>query len=96
MGWADKYIEDLLGGKCVSFRPRGNSMTPLIKSGDLIHVHPDVNDLKIDDIVLCKVRGNQYLHLVKAVTKDKVLIGNNHGKINGWTPRNCIYGKKIS
>jgi hypothetical protein len=27
MGWATKYIEQLLQGKQVQFRPRGNSMS---------------------------------------------------------------------
>lgn len=36
------------------------------------------------DAVLCKVRGNVYVHLVKAVRGREYLIGNNVGGINGW------------
>ena len=31
------------------------------------------------DFVLCKVKGAEYLHLVKAIKTDRFLIGNNRG-----------------
>jgi len=90
-------IPKLQSGSEVTFKPHGNSMTPLIYSGDTVTVSPITPESKINvnDIVFCKVKGNIYLHLVKAVNGagDKFLIGNNHGKINGWTSRNKIYGK---
>lgn len=68
MGWATGYIARLKGGETVSFRPRGNSMLPKIHSGDLCTVAPvDPAALAVDDIVLCKVNGNEYPHLVKAI-----------------------------
>jgi hypothetical protein len=36
-----------------------------------------------DDIVLCRVSGNQYLHLVKAIQGERFQIGNKRGGING-------------
>ena len=92
MSWATPYIEQLLEGKTVSFRPRGNSMKGKVNSGDLVTVKPLDRPLKNGDIVLCKVRCNHYLHLVKAVRKSQVLIGNNRGRTNGWTPNSAIYG----
>ncbi len=69
-------------------------MTPLINSGDKIELKPcKIEHLAVGDIVLCRVNGNTYLHLVKAISDGRVQIGNNHGKINGWT--RTIYGKKI-
>ena len=44
------------------------------------------------DIVLCKVHGAEYLHLVKAVQDGRFQIGNNKGRINGWIGANGIYG----
>jgi hypothetical protein len=41
---------------------------------------------------LCKVKGNQYLHLIKAMQADRIQIGNNRGGINGWITRRQIYG----
>lgn len=95
MGWASKYIGFLQEGKDVTFRPRGNSMTGIIESGQLVTVSPLSNDAKIEkgDIVLCKVRGNEYLHIVKATRNGTYQIGNNRGLINGWTSRANIFGR---
>lgn len=93
MGWANNYIAKLQAGETISFRPRGNSMVPLIKSGDKCTVVPYTGqDLKKSDIVLCKVKGVQFLHLVTAVKGDQIQISNNHGHVNGWTPVKNIYG----
>jgi phage repressor protein C with HTH and peptisase S24 domain len=93
MGWATVYIAKLQQGETVRFRPKGNSMTGLVNSGDLVTVEPrkDRHPEK-GDIVLCKVMGNQYLHLVKGVDGNRVQIGNNRGGINGWTSLAQIYG----
>lgn len=71
-------------------------MLPIIKSGQKHKVAPvkDISELKINDIVFCKVKSVYYTHLVKAIDKQKgCLIGNNRGKINGWTKK--IFGKVI-
>ncbi len=104
MGWAEKYIQKLADGEEVSFRPKGNSMVPKINSGDLVTVSPDVldedNPPAKDDIVLCKVKGREYVHLVKAIKgegdKRRFLIGNNKGGTNGWIGLSAIYGKVIN
>jgi SOS-response transcriptional repressor LexA len=94
MGWANQHIEKLLNGETVQFRPRGNSMQGKVESGQLCTVNP-TNEIEIGDIVLCKVNGKQFLHLVKAIQGNRIQIGNNKGFINGWTSRNCVYGKLI-
>jgi hypothetical protein len=66
MGWASRYIKKLLARESVSFRPHGHSMTGRIESGQLCTVVPiDPGTLEVGDIVLCKVAGNEYLHIVK-------------------------------
>jgi hypothetical protein len=93
VGWANKYIETLQRGEPVKFRPRGNSMSGRIESGQMVTVAPvGSRVLKAGDIVLCKVNGIQYLHLVKAISGDRIQIGNNKGRINGWTSRRNIFG----
>ncbi|MBD3261334.1 MAG: hypothetical protein GF334_06550 [Candidatus Altiarchaeales archaeon] len=94
MGWATPYIEKLKQGETVSFRPRGNSMVPRIHSGQLCTVEPisDYGTLSKGDVVLCKVNGHQYLHLIKAVRGKRFQIENNKGKINGWAGSEQIYG----
>lgn len=96
MGWATGHIQKLLEGQVVQFRPRGNSMRGKIESGQLCTVSPVTGDIEVGDIVLCKVAGKQYLHLVKAIQGDRYQIGNNRGHINGWVGRNCIFGKLVS
>ncbi len=94
MGWALQYIEALSRGETVSFRPRGHSMSGKIESGQLCTVEPvDPATLVVGDIVLCKVRGSEYLHLVKAIRTGQFQIGNNRGGINGWITARTIYGK---
>lgn len=94
MGWASGYIAKLRAGETVSFRPRGHSMSPRIESGQLCTVAPvDVTTLRTGDIVLCKVRGAEYLHIVKAIQGERFQIGNNRGFINGWVGASAIFGK---
>ena len=93
MGWATGHIERLKKGETVSFRPRGHSMKGRIESGQLCTVEPLGDRVPaVGEIVLCKVNGTQYLHLVKAVQGSRFLIGNNRGGTNGWIGMNAIYG----
>jgi hypothetical protein len=94
MGWATNHIKELQEGNTVSFRPRGHSMSGRIESGQLCTVVPvDTKTLKVGDIVMCKVSGREYLHLVKSIQGTRFQIGNNKGNINGWTRSNSIFGK---
>lgn len=97
MGWADRHIARLMHGETVQFRPRGNSMTGKISSGQLCTVEP-LGDhvIAAGDIVLCRVGGAQYLHLVKAIQGERFQIGNNRGGINGWGIRRQIFGRLIA
>lgn len=98
MSWATPYIAQLLEGKTVSFRPRGNSMTGKISSGQLCTVEPikDIKTVRKGDIVLCKVGGAQYLHLVSSVSGERFQISNNHNHVNGWTTAKNIFGRLIN
>jgi len=95
MGWATHAIERLKNGETVIVKPRGHSMHGKIESGQAVIIRPITGDeiIKEDDIVLCKVRGMEYLHLVKGVKDGQYLIGNNRGCINGWISRHQIFGK---
>lgn len=95
MAWATHYIEKLKKGETVQFRPRGSSMKGKIESGQLCTVEPIKGELAAGDIVLCKVGGSQYLHLIKAIQGQRYQIGNNRGGINGWIGLNSIFGKLV-
>ncbi len=93
MGWASFHIERLKAGETVQVRPRGNSMSGKIESGQLCTIVPaDRRDIDVGDIVLCKVRGREYLHIVKAIQGARYQIGNNRGFINGWVGGNAVFG----
>ena len=90
--WKQKLLEE---GKTFETSEKGNSMTPIIKSGQKHILKPvKMSDVNIGDIVFCKCKKSYYTHLVKAKDEEKgCLIGNNKGGINGWTKQ--IYGKVI-
>jgi hypothetical protein len=86
-------IAALQSGKTVQIRPHGQSMRPKVCDGALVTVVPcQTTNLCVGDIVLVRVRRQVYLHLIKAITGQRFLIGNNHGRINGWVGPNAIYG----
>jgi hypothetical protein len=66
-----------------------------VESGQLCTVVPVSDALHVGDIILCKVNGRQYLHLIKAIQGDRYQIGNNRGRVNGWITRGSIYGKCV-
>lgn len=90
MNWK---VEKLAKGESFETSEKGNSMTPLIKSGQKHILSPiTLDNVEVGDIVFCKVNGRFYTHLVKAKNdKQGCQIGNNHGHINGWTKK--VYGK---
>lgn len=88
-------LEKLQKGETFTTKEFGNSMAPLIKSGQE-HILAPVNwmDVKVGDIVYCKVSGRFYTHLVKKKNLNSgCQIGNNKGGINGWTKQ--VFGKVI-
>ncbi len=97
MGWAAKHIEALQRGETVQFRPQGFSMTGRIENRQLVTVAPIAlgEELSKGDVVLCKVNGREFLHLVKAHREGQYLIGNNRGGTNGWTHRGNLFGKCV-
>jgi hypothetical protein len=98
------HVQALKEGKTVKFRPKGNSMRPIIESGQLVTVtpisaeYPNGSSLhmptpRVGDVVLCKVNGRQMLHKVTAVSSDgRFQISNNHGYVNGWTTLKNVFG----
>lgn len=88
MSWASHAKAALRSGETVQVRPRGHSMAGKVDSGALVTLAPvDPARLQVGDIVLVRVRGVDYLHLIKAVNAGRYLIGNNRGGTNGWELR---------
>jgi len=96
MGWADRAIKILAAGEEAIIKPHGNSMKGRVESGARVTLAPiKPQDICVGDVVLCRVKGRQYLHLVKKRDTNRFLIGNNKGKINGWIGPKAVYGKAI-
>lgn len=95
MGMLDAVALRVADGRTVEFRPSGSSMVPLIRSRQQVLVGPaDPAKLEIGDIVLARVAGTVYLHLVSAVDRPRkrVQISNNRGRVNGWTSHDRVFG----
>jgi hypothetical protein len=70
-------------------------MVPLIRSRQQVVVAPvDPSKLEVGDIVLARVAGTVYLHLVSSVdlARKRVQISNNRGRVNGWTSHDRVFG----
>lgn len=90
--------EHLKNGETCIIVGFGQSMTPILKSGQPVKVEPvtAATALNKNDIVFCKVAGHFYLHKISAIkNNNSYQISNNHGHINGWVSRSQIYGKVI-
>lgn len=80
-------LERLQNGESFITSEKGNSMAPLIKSGQDHMLKPATHEeVNVGDIVYCKVKGNFYTHLVTAKNDIKgCQISNNKGYVNGWS-----------
>ena len=95
MGVLEAMATRVAAGETIEFRPTGLSMVPLIHSRDLVTVAPvEPTALEVGDIVLARVSGTVYLHLVSALDagRERVQISNNRGRVNGWTTHPRIFG----
>lgn len=89
-------VVPLKEGHTVLVRDFGDSMVPMIFSGQTVRVAPYRSEpLRKGDVVLAKVGGHLYLHKITALRAQEVQIGNNRGKVNGWTSRAQIYGRVL-
>lgn len=102
MNWASHAILALGRGERCKVTPHGNSMRPRVESGATVTLVPfaAAEEPAVDDIVLVKVRGTIYLHLIKALRGGpgdrQFQIGNNRGGINGWITRRQVFGRLIA
>lgn len=99
MGMLDVQADRVRAGATVEFRPTGTSMVPLVHSRQRVRVAPaDPARLEPGDIVLARVSGTVYLHLVTAVDspRRRVQISNNRGRVNGWTGHDRVFGICLS
>ena len=83
MNWATYAIAALSRGETAQVKPHGHSMRGKVNDGDLVTLAPcDPAKLAVGDVVLVRVHGSIYLHLVKAIDRGRFQIGNHRGGIN--------------
>jgi hypothetical protein len=98
MSWAKRARKALQKGETTTVKPRGHSMDPLVKDGATVTLEPidDPQTIKKGAIVLVRVKGRDYLHLVHGTRNGKQwLIGNNKGHLNGWVGAHALFGKAV-
>lgn len=80
-------VERLARGESFITSERGNSMVPRIMSGQNHRLKPITwQECNVGNIVYCRIGRAFYTHLVKATDPNRgCQIGNNKGRINGWT-----------
>ena len=89
----EMMVKRLQSGETIrGYKEGGNSMVPLIYSRQPVDIRPVDKELEKGDIVFCRIGQKYYLHLISALDGDRVQISNNHGRVNGWTKRENIYG----
>ena len=87
--------EHLKNGEVCKVVGFGQSMTPILKSGQPVICKPITKETELNknDIVLCKVKGRYYLHKISAIKNGfSYQISSNRGHVNGTNGRNNIYG----
>lgn len=97
MSWVKDALEQLSKGNEASVRPVGGSMRGRIESGQLVTLKPThYDEVKADDVIFIRWKGNYLLHLLLEKKDRELLIGNNVGKINGWIPAEALIAKVIA
>lgn len=93
----NKAIEYLKSGVSIARFEYGDSMSPVLVSGEYCIVEPitDTDTISIGDAVLCKVGDSLMTHMVMMISDSayngtKFLIGNTWMQYYGWT--DTIYG----
>ena len=68
-------------------------MSGKVENGQLVTLEPaGEKRFTSETLSSAKCNGVHYLHLVKAISRERYQIGNNRGRVNGWTPRKNIFG----
>ena len=89
---AGEALDALMEGETVARFEYGDSMMPMLKSGEYCILHPVTNPNKVNigDAVFCNVEGYIMTHLVinkstAHTDKPYFLIGDTNMNIYGWT-----------
>lgn len=94
MGWARDAADQLAANGRAVVRPLGGSMRGRIESGQQVTLEPvTLDEISVGDAVFLKWKSGYLLHLVKQIDGERLLIGNNVGRINGWADAEDVLAK---
>ncbi|MCB0581226.1 MAG: hypothetical protein KDD10_18185 [Phaeodactylibacter sp.] len=97
MGWVKEARKQLEANGVARVRPQGGSMRGRIESGQLVTIRrAGGEEVELGDAVFVRWKNNYILHLVKGIEEDRILIGNNLGKANGWIGYGDVIGKVVA
>lgn len=95
---ANTALEQLRLGKKIARFEYGDSLSPILNSGEYAILTPinDYDDIKIGDVVFCLVNGILMTHMIWLISESnyqqkQFLIGSSSGQLYGWTT--WIYAK---
>ncbi|HEX8253094.1 MAG TPA: S24/S26 family peptidase, partial [Thermoanaerobaculia bacterium] len=90
---AEVIIDLLQRGHAVEFRARGDSMHPVIREHDALHVEP-TQQCKVGDVILARAERGLTAHRVLAIRGDVIITrGDNTPAPDPPLPRPRILGK---
>ena len=93
MSWAKAAIEALLRGEQSTLLYHGDAMQGRIDDGAEVTLAPvEPGELKVGDVVLARVKGEDYLHLITAIDRSTFFVGDNVGGIGGWIEKDALHG----
>jgi hypothetical protein len=96
VSWVRDAVDALRAGHTVTVWPRGHSMRGRIEDGQAVTLAPTTPDeVGVGDVILVRWKGNVLLHRVHALDPDRVQIGNNLGKVNGWVAWRDVLGRCV-
>jgi hypothetical protein len=75
------------------FTALGTSMTPEIRAVQRVRLRPvRPREALVGLVVLAEVGGRFWLHRVTQERPGEVHIAGDNGFVNGWTPRESVFG----
>jgi signal peptidase I len=101
--FAELSAEILGAGKALRFRARGDSMSPLVRDGDVLLVRPvDMAAVRVGDLVLCSSEGGRVV--VHRVIRREVnqeghwftVQGDAVARPDGLIPGAQVYGRVVA
>ena len=97
MGWVADALKELAAGRQVQVRPFGGSMARPHRERPTRHsCSGRSRAIRAGDVVLVRWKGSFLLHLVQEINGDRLLIGNNLGKTNGWASADDVRGVVVA